>query len=246
MKKTLAIFMVSIPSLLLVGCAGGGIKQPWCTIAGTVIGTGVGIGANEAISDDEDDTRPGAAVAGAVAGTVLGVWLCPEEAKPEPVAQAPEPEPEPEPEPDPCAPDDDGDGVNNCDDRCSDTLAGAKVDDVGCPIRIELRGVNFEYNSAELTAEAQGVLDGVADALISSGETKDIEVQGHTSSEGSTEYNQGLSERRAQSVVNYLKDKGVTNNLYPKGYGEDYPIADNETEEGRAKNRRVELVFMGE
>jgi len=244
MKKPVTILMVSIPGLLLFGCAGGGIKQPWCTIAGTVIGTGVGIGANEAISDDEDDTRPGAAVAGAVAGTALGVWLCPEEAKPEPVAQAPEPAPEPEP--DPCAPDDDGDGVNNCDDKCSDTLAGAKVDDAGCPIRIELRGGNFDYDSAELTAEAQGVLDGVADALISSGETKDIEVQGHTSSEGSTQYNQGLSERRAQSVVDYLKDKGVTNSLYPKGYGEDYPIADNETEEGRAKNRRVELVFMGE
>jgi len=242
MKKLKTMLMVAIPGLLLVGCAGGGIKQPWCTIAGTVIGTGVGIGANEAISDDEDDTRPGAAIAGAVAGTALGIWLCPEEAKPEPVAQAPEPEPEP----DPCASDDDGDGVNNCDDKCSGTLAGAKIDDTGCPIRIELKGVNFEYDSAELTAEAQGILDGVADSLISSGETKDLEVQGHTSSEGSTKYNQGLSERRAQSVVDYLKDKGVTNNLYPKGYGEDYPIADNDTEEGRAKNRRVELIFMSE
>ncbi len=240
MKKLKALLMVVIPGVLLVGCAGGGIKQPWCTIAGTVIGAGVGIGANEAISDDQDDTRPGAAVAGAVAGTALGVWLCPEEAKPEPVAQAPEPAP------DPCAADDDGDGVNNCDDKCADTLTGAKVDEVGCPIRIELKGVNFEYDSAELTLEAQEILDGVADGLVSSGEAKDIEVQGHTSSEGSTTYNQGLSERRAQSVVDYLKGKGVTNNLYPKGYGEDYPIADNDTEEGRAKNRRVELVFMGE
>ena len=55
-----------------------------------------------------------------------------------------------------------------------------------------------------------------------------------------------MSERRSQSVADYLKERGVTNNLYAKGYGEDYPIADNSTEEGRQKNRRVELIWMGE
>ncbi len=240
MKILKTTLMLAIPGLLLAGCAGGGFKQPWCTIASTVGGAGVGIGANEGISDDEEDTRAGAALAGAVAGAALGTWLCPQEAKPEPVAQAPEPEP------DPCAFDDDADGVNNCDDKCAGTLAGAKVDDLGCPIRLELKGVNFEFDSAELTFESKRILDGIADGLIDSGETKNLEVHGHTSSEGSTKYNQNLSERRAQAVADYLKAKGVTNTLYAKGYGEEHPIADNDTEEGRARNRRVELVFMGE
>ena len=142
--------------------------------------------------------------------------------------------------------DSDGDGVNDCLDKCPGTITGAKVDDTGCAIRIELHGVNFEYDSAELTATAKSILDGVADQLVVYPEKKDIEVQGHASSEGSSKYNMALSERRSQSVVNYLKERGVTNNLYAKGYGEDYPIADNSTEEGRRKNRRVELIWMGE
>lgn len=142
--------------------------------------------------------------------------------------------------------DSDGDGVNDCLDKCPGTLTGAKVDDTGCLIRIELHGVNFEYDSAELTATAKSILDGVADQLVVFPEKKDIEVQGHASSEGSSEYNLALSDRRSQSVVDYLKERGVTNNLFAKGYGEDYPVADNETEEGRQKNRRVELIYMGE
>ena len=143
--------------------------------------------------------------------------------------------------------DSDGDGVNDCLDKCPGTLTGAKVDDTGCLIRIELHGVNFEYDSAELTATAKSILDGVADQLVAfPDEKKDIEVQGHASSEGSSQYNMALSERRSQSVADYLKQRGVTNTLYAKGYGEDYPIADNSTEEGRQKNRRVELIWMGE
>ncbi|MGH8591557.1 MAG: OmpA family protein [Gammaproteobacteria bacterium] len=142
--------------------------------------------------------------------------------------------------------DSDGDGVDDCLDKCPGTLKGGKVDDTGCLIRIELHGVNFEYDSAELTSTAKSILDGVADQLVVYPEKKDIEVQGHASSEGSSKYNMALSERRSQSVADYLKERGVTNNLYPKGYGEDYPIADNSTEEGRRKNRRVELIWMGE
>ena len=155
-----------------------------------------------------------------------------------PVAAAPTPE---------CSTrDTDHDGVNDCDDKCPGTMAGAKVDDQGCPIRIELKGVNFNYNSAELTAGAKSILDGVAEQLIAFPEKKDIEVAGHTSSEGTNAYNMKLSIRRSQSVADYLKWAGVKNKLYPKGYGEDYPIADNKTEAGRDKNRRVELIWMGE
>ncbi len=90
------------------------------------------------------------------------------------------------------------------------------------------------------------VLDGVAASLISAGESKPIEVQGHTSSEGSNAYNLRLSQRRSQSVVDYLKSRGVTNSLSARGYGESMPIADNTTEEGRIQNRRVELVWINE
>ncbi|MGQ0591482.1 MAG: OmpA family protein [Gammaproteobacteria bacterium] len=169
----------------------------------------------------------------------LGIYV-PLGPKPQPVAEAPAPV-------DDCSTrDSDGDGVDDCLDKCPGTLKGAKVDDTGCLIRIELHGVNFEYDSAELTATAKSILDGVADQLVVYPEKKDIEVQGHASSEGSSEYNLALSDRRSQSVVDYLKERGVTNNLYAKGYGEEYPIADNSTEEGREKNRRVELVWMGE
>jgi OOP family OmpA-OmpF porin len=162
--------------------------------------------------------------------------------KPVPVAAA-----APAPVDDCSTRDSDGDGVNDCDDKCPGTMKGAKVDEYGCLVRIELRGVNFHYDSAELTDTAKGILDEVSTGLIASGETKDIEVQGHTSTEGTDQYNMKLSQRRAASVVDYLKMKGVPNNLYPKGYGEMYPkVSPDRTEEERSVNRRVELVWMGE
>ncbi len=138
----------------------------------------------------------------------------------------------------------DSDGVNDCLDRCPGTLQGSKIDNSGCPVRLVLKGQHFKYNSAELTLNAQKILEGVAENLISYPQKNDIEVQGHTSSEGSNSYNMKLSQRRAQSVVDYLKMKGVTNRLIAKGYGEGQPVADNRTEEGRSENRRVELIWI--
>ncbi|MFT6331739.1 MAG: OOP family OmpA-OmpF porin, partial [Lentimonas sp.] len=70
-----------------------------------------------------------------------------------------------------------------------------------------------------------------------------IEVQGHSSSEGSESYNKLLSKQRSNTVVEYLKSKGVKNSLTSKGYGEAMPFADNATREGRIANRRVVLVW---
>lgn len=162
--------------------------------------------------------------------------------KPKPVAKA---EPVVEPVADCSTQDSDADGVNDCLDKCPGTMSGSKVDDQGCPLQMELKGVTFEYNSATLTPQAMDVLDGVAASFISYPDKKDIEVQGHTSSEGSKAYNLKLSKRRSQAVVNYLQSKGVTNKLIATGYGEAQPIADNRTEEGRAQNRRVVLVWTG-
>jgi OOP family OmpA-OmpF porin len=139
--------------------------------------------------------------------------------------------------------DSDSDGVNNCLDKCPATLAGSKVDSQGCPISLELKGVNFKYDSAVLTPNAMTILDVVAENLMAYPQKNEIEVHGHTSSEGTSKHNLKLSQRRSQSVVEYLVKKGVTNRLYAKGLGEDYPIADNSTEEGKSLNRRVELIW---
>ncbi len=161
---------------------------------------------------------------------------------PKPGAPVVEP---PAPEPDCSTLDSDSDGVNDCLDKCPGTYNGSQIDDKGCPIRLEIKGVNFKYDSAELTPEAMSILDGVAESLINFPQKNDIEVQGHTSSEGTSRYNLRLSQRRSQSVADYLSMKGVTNKLTARGYGEDQPVADNSTEEGRMQNRRVELVWIG-
>lgn len=141
--------------------------------------------------------------------------------------------------------DSDADGVNNCIDQCPQSIRGSKVDNQGCHVSLELKGVNFKYDSAELTTNAMGILDTVAQNMIAYPEKDDIEVRGHTSSEGSDAYNMKLSQRRSQSVVDYLIMKGVSNRLTARGYGESQPIADNSTEEGKSLNRRVELIWMG-
>jgi OmpA-OmpF porin, OOP family len=156
--------------------------------------------------------------------------------KPQPVAAA-------EPVTDCSTLDSDSDGVNDCIDQCPGTMAGSKVNAQGCPLSLELKGVNFEYDTAQLTPGAMTVLDGVAENLIAYPQKNDIEVRGHASSEGSNKYNMRLSQKRSQSVVDYLSMKGVTNRLSAHGYGEDMPIADNSTEEGRQQNRRVELIW---
>ncbi len=161
------------------------------------------------------------------------------ERQPEPVIAA-----APEPVKDCSTQDADADGVNDCLDRCPGTIKGSKVDNTGCPVRLVLKGEHFKYNSAELTLNAKSILDGVAQSLVAYPQKNDIEVQGHCSSEGSAAYNMRLSQRRAQSVVDYLKMKGVTNRLIAKGYGESQPIADNKTEAGRSENRRVELIWI--
>ena len=109
-----------------------------------------------------------------------------------------------------------------------------------------LRGVTFEFDSARLTPNAKVILDEVADALLSVSQV-DIELGGHTDSQGPQSYNQGLSQRRADSVKKYLASRGVAEaSMTTKGYGESQPIADNGTKDGRALNRRVELKVLGD
>ncbi len=142
-----------------------------------------------------------------------------------------------------CEFDSDNDRVVNRLDDCPNTIAGTRVDSKGCEIReiINLPGVNFQTNSSILLAGAESVLDDAAATLRLNPDII-VQVAGHTDSAGSAEYNVWLSDRRANSVRNYLIDRGANaRNLSALGYGEAEPVADNETAQGRARNRRVEL-----
>ena len=145
-----------------------------------------------------------------------------------------------------CELDDDNDGVVNRLDDCPDSAEGVRVDVNGCEIKdvIELPGVNFETNSDRLLPGADGVLRDAA-ATLQKYPDLVVEVAGHTDSAGAADYNQGLSERRAATVRDYLINAGAAEaNLSARGYGEAAPIADNGTADGRARNRRVELRII--
>ena len=139
--------------------------------------------------------------------------------------------------------DDDNDGVPNNADRCPNPRTGVDVDTFGCEIRevISLPGVNFQSGSDLLVAGAENLVKQAANTLIENPRW-DIEVAGHTDSVGDEIDNQGLSDRRAKTVYDFLVKYGVSEDrLSFRGYGESQPIASNDTSGGRAINRRVEL-----
>ena len=104
--------------------------------------------------------------------------------------------------------------------------------------------VTFGFDSAELRSEFYDVLDSVA-LILEEYEKTLVEISGHTDSIGDPEYNQRLSERRAESVARYLGRQGVIEErMATAGFGEEHPIADNDTDDGRAANRRVELTLV--
>ena len=122
---------------------------------------------------------------------------------------------------------------------------GVSVTRVGDNITLNLpSSITFPTNSADLNAQFYNALGGVAMVLKEYNKTV-IEVAGHTDSTGSDQYNQQLSERRASSVANYLVGQGITQQrLLTVGAGETHPVASNDTEAGRAQNRRVEMTIV--
>ena len=122
---------------------------------------------------------------------------------------------------------------------------GVSVTRQGDNITLNMPGnITFKTGSAELSPSFPKVLDGV-DLVLKKYEKTIIEVAGHTDNVGTAEYNQGLSERRAHTVTNYLVGKGVRpERTISMGAGETRPVAGNDTEAGRASNRRVELTLL--
>lgn len=161
--------------------------------------------------------------------------------------------------------DEDGDGVPDSRDKCPGTPKGTPVDANGCPPpvpapmpvaaepaplpkeeTIVIRNVHFEFDKATLTAADRSQLDTVATRLKTEATTARLSVSGHTDSVGSNAYNQRLSEQRAKAVTDYLVSNGVprASVVSVKGVGEAQPVADNNTADGRAMNRRTEILIQ--
>lgn len=140
-----------------------------------------------------------------------------------------------------CPLDTDGDGVYDYLDKCPDTPKDAAVDKNGCPERVCITlKVEFDFDKADIKPEFHDEIKKVSDFMKEYPEATAV-IEGHTDSKGKEAYNQKLSERRAKAVMKNLVDEfGIAaKRLSYKGYGETKPIADNATEEGRQKNRRV-------
>jgi OOP family OmpA-OmpF porin len=148
-----------------------------------------------------------------------------------------------------CPLDSDGDGVPDFLDKCPDTPAGMAVDASGCPlpitepVSIKLL-VEFDFDKYNIRPQYHNHLRAIADYLTKNPEIK-VVLEGHTDWEGTSEYNLHLSMQRAESVKNYLVSNfGVDpSRLSTKGYGETRPVAPNDTEENRQRNRRVVARF---
>lgn len=143
--------------------------------------------------------------------------------------------------------DDDGDGVNNCDDKCPDSQPGQTIGPDGCPVpvSIDLKGVNFDFDKSNLRPDAVAILSEATQILVRYPDLR-VEVAGHTDLCGKDDYNQKLSERRATAVYNYLTQNGVAASRLtgPIGYGESRPLEQTPQTFPACKsekNRRTEL-----
>ncbi len=177
---------------------------------------------------------------------------CPEAAVEVAAPPPPPPAPVPLPPPPTVPADRDGDGLLDKVDQCPDEPGGASSG--GCPYRhivveddrIVLRHkIYFRRGKAKLDPASRPLLDEVGSALRDRRELR-VRIEGHTDSRGSARSNQWLSYQRALAVKEYLVERGIsTGRLTAVGMGEENPIADNETEDGRETNRRVEFHIEG-
>ena len=206
-------------ALLLSGCGMSQAKQDGVVggaIAGTMIGGAVGCGIAAGVGSGTSSTAYGIGCpVGAIAGGIIGGiigYKYAQEPAPAPAA-TPVPPPPPPPPPPPMAKE-----------------------------RIVLRGVHFDFNRYNIRADAAPILDEAAD-ILSKHPDVTVDVDGYCDIIGSYRYNLKLSQRRADAVAGYLEGKGIAaNRLITHGYGKTHFVATNATPEGRAQNRRVELV----
>lgn len=129
-------------------------------------------------------------------------------------------------------------------DMIEEVVPGAEVKRVGEGIQIifdDKSGVNFALNSADLTAAAKQNLDAITEVFVEFPDTN-LMIEGHTDDTGAADYNMTLSKKRAQSVANYFKSKGISASRFSvEGFGETAPRFKNDSDANRVKNRRVEI-----
>ncbi|RUR30100.1 OmpA family protein [Vreelandella andesensis] len=204
-------------AILLAGCATsdpyGGQTQRSSTAMGSGIGAAIGAAAG-ALSGDSSTSRRDRALIGAAVGAAAGAGV--------------------------------GVYMDRQEQQLRQNLQGSRIeiDRRGDDIVLNMpSGVTFGFDSADLTSEARNSLNQVANVLTEYQDTR-VNIAGHTDSTGDASYNQRLSERRAQSVGNYLSQNGVsTARLNTMGYGANQPVASNDSDQGRAQNRRVEITL---
>ncbi len=188
---------------------------------GALIGGGLGCGVaainNVHSAEGYEIGCPTGVGMGALIGGTIGYLMAPKQ-----VQAAPPPPPPPPPSPAPLPP--------------------------PPPVRqkLILRGVHFDFNKSNIRPADAAVLDEAVTALKANSNTR-VDVNGYTDAIGSEEYNLKLSQRRADSVANYLEQQGVpSSQLVTQGFGKTNFVASNSSDEGRAQNRRVELVPEGQ
>ncbi|HEU4731658.1 MAG TPA: OmpA family protein [Kofleriaceae bacterium] len=129
----------------------------------------------------------------------------------------------------------------------------APVVEAKAPPRVEVRDnkieihekIQFDFDKATIKEASFGLMNEIAQVIAKNPQIKRIRIEGHASAEGTPAHNKALSDERAKSVMKYLTSHGVTpGELVAVGYGTERPIADNSTEEGREKNRRVEFMIL--
>ena len=149
-----------------------------------------------------------------------------------------------------CSTDSDGDGVTDSKDKCPDTPTGKRVDESGCEIKQEPKvkevtlssGTTFAFGQSALLPAAYPELDRLVKILVEN-PTSRWRIEGHTDDKGPDWANKKISQERAESVLRYFVSRGISSDRFVViGLGKNYPIAENITSEGMAKNRRVVIV----
>jgi len=221
MSKRLAC-LILVAAMAAFGCANGRPKPVTCAVIGGVVGAAAGAVAGAKNDKGSDwDTAAWTGTAGGVVLGAAGYFLCK-------LIQAEEtPPPPPPPEP-----------------AVVVEEEVVVVEEEVVVEKIVLRGVNFDFDKSEIRPDASVILDEVV-SLLSGAPDVQVRVEGYTDATGPDAYNQGLSERRAASVRKYLAEHGIAaSRLTSAGFGESKPISTNDTREGRALNRRVELQVL--
>jgi OOP family OmpA-OmpF porin len=218
MDQVRRLVVVVLVALLSTGCALSERKWGMCAVGGAVAGAAVGgIAGGVATNNGQDEptnAERGAGIGGGiVAGSLIGGLLGHVICDPE--KEAPPPPPTPPP---PAAP-------------------PAKAEPL-----VTLHGPQFDFDKATLKLEGKRMVD-EAVKVMKDQPTLRVSVEGHTDSVGSDAYNKKLSERRAKAVRDYMVSQGIdASRITTHGFGESKPVASNETAEGRAENRRVEII----